>query len=269
MKRRLGVAEETVRIKKERLEEAEKEYDEEHRTFTTFSKRLEEKWEQRFDELAQLAAAAGVQSEDITAIRMRPWRAVEQVAAVAAVAQHQQAEPAADEPAADEPAAEEPAAHEPAVDEPPADEPAAGAPAADEPGADEDDEGPDAMDEWGIQTRGERLEDLRHCRCVGCGKHHPSRMDFVLEDIDSYDEHGEPDRSGWVLRYDDLEMGLCIRCNEIDGLWEAVQEGTATKYGEEGWQRLRQRSKRSRALARDQADFGLPQSDCPRWVLGE
>jgi hypothetical protein len=204
-------------------------------------------------------------AEQRAAEQVAEWAGqAEQAEQVAAVAQHQQAEPAADEPAADEPAAEEPAAHEPAADEPAADEPAAGALAADE-----DDEGPDAMDEWGIQTRGERLEDLRRCHCVGCGKHHPSRMDFVLEAIDSYDEHGTPDRSGWVLRYDDLEMGLCIRCNEIDGLWEAVQEGTATKYGEEGWQRLRQRSKRSRALARDQVDFGLPQSDCPRWVLGE
>ena len=44
LKRRLGVAEETVRIKRERLDEAEQEYEEEHRTFTVFSKRLEEKW---------------------------------------------------------------------------------------------------------------------------------------------------------------------------------------------------------------------------------
>ena len=46
MKRRLGIAEESVRIKKKRLDNAEQEYTE-HRTFTTFSKRLEEKWEQR------------------------------------------------------------------------------------------------------------------------------------------------------------------------------------------------------------------------------
>ena len=45
MKRRLGIAEEAVRIKKERLEDAQQEYDEEHKTFTMFSKRLEEKWD--------------------------------------------------------------------------------------------------------------------------------------------------------------------------------------------------------------------------------
>jgi hypothetical protein len=44
LKRRLGVAEKTVQIKKERLEEAQLEYEEEHRTFTCFSKRLEERW---------------------------------------------------------------------------------------------------------------------------------------------------------------------------------------------------------------------------------
>ena len=42
-KRRLGIAEEALRIKKERLEDAEQEYEEEHQTFTVFSKRLEEK----------------------------------------------------------------------------------------------------------------------------------------------------------------------------------------------------------------------------------
>ena len=44
MKRRAGVAEEALRIKKERLDEAEQEYEEEHRIFTKFSQRLEEKW---------------------------------------------------------------------------------------------------------------------------------------------------------------------------------------------------------------------------------
>ena len=74
LKRRLGVAEETVRIKKERLEEAEGEYEEEHATFTAFSKRLEEKWEQRFDALAAIAAGAGISAEDIAAIRAQPWQ---------------------------------------------------------------------------------------------------------------------------------------------------------------------------------------------------
>ena len=48
LKRRLGVAEELVRIKKECIEENNELYDEEHRNFTKFSKRLEAKWEQRF-----------------------------------------------------------------------------------------------------------------------------------------------------------------------------------------------------------------------------
>ena len=39
LKRRAGIAEETLRIKKERLQEAEQEYEEEHQTFTIFSKR--------------------------------------------------------------------------------------------------------------------------------------------------------------------------------------------------------------------------------------
>ena len=38
LKRRADIAEETVRIKKERLDEAEHEYEEEHQTFTIFSK---------------------------------------------------------------------------------------------------------------------------------------------------------------------------------------------------------------------------------------
>ena len=75
MKRRLGIAEEALRIKKERLEDAVQEYDEEHKTFTTFSKRLEEKWEQRFDAVAALARAAGVRAEDIAAARVQEWRA--------------------------------------------------------------------------------------------------------------------------------------------------------------------------------------------------
>ena len=75
LKRRLGVAEETVRIKKEQFEQAEKCFEEEHSSFTSFSKRLEEKWEQRFDSLAVLAAGAGVRAEDIAAIRTQPWQA--------------------------------------------------------------------------------------------------------------------------------------------------------------------------------------------------
>ena len=43
LKRRAGIAEEQVRVKKERLDEAEQEYEEEHSTFTVFSKRLEQK----------------------------------------------------------------------------------------------------------------------------------------------------------------------------------------------------------------------------------
>ena len=41
LKRRLGIVEENVLIKKERLDDAQKEYEEEHRTFTVFSKRLD------------------------------------------------------------------------------------------------------------------------------------------------------------------------------------------------------------------------------------
>ena len=37
--------------------------------------RLEEKWEQRFDRLAQLACGAGVPAEDVQAIRKKEWRA--------------------------------------------------------------------------------------------------------------------------------------------------------------------------------------------------
>ena len=61
LKRRLGVAEETIAVKwskRRGSEEAEEVYEEEHRTFTTFSKQLEEKWEQRFDAIAALAANA-------------------------------------------------------------------------------------------------------------------------------------------------------------------------------------------------------------------
>ena len=47
LKRRVGVAEPALRqlCKKERLDEAMQEYEEEHTTFTVFSKQLEEKWE--------------------------------------------------------------------------------------------------------------------------------------------------------------------------------------------------------------------------------
>ena len=74
LKRRLGIAEETVRIKKERLDDAEQEYEEEHRSFTVFTQRLAEKWEQRFESLAHLARDAGVRQEDIAAVRSQPWR---------------------------------------------------------------------------------------------------------------------------------------------------------------------------------------------------
>jgi hypothetical protein len=74
LKRRASIAEETVRIKKERIDEAEQEYEEEHRTFTNFSQQLAEKWEQRFDALAQLARDAGVRHEDIEALRTKPWQ---------------------------------------------------------------------------------------------------------------------------------------------------------------------------------------------------
>ena len=79
LKRRAGIAEETVRFKKERLDDAEQEYEDEHRTVTCFSKQLEEKWEQRFDALVRLALAAGVRNEDMAAVRQRPCRAVESV----------------------------------------------------------------------------------------------------------------------------------------------------------------------------------------------
>ena len=74
LKRQLGIAEESTRIKKERLEEGERFYDEEHSTFTSFSKRLEEKWEQRFDALAALARDAGVLEESIEEVRQREWQ---------------------------------------------------------------------------------------------------------------------------------------------------------------------------------------------------
>ena len=96
MKRRLGIAEEALRIKKERLEDAVQEYDEEHKTFTIFSKRLEEKWEQRFDAVAALARASGVRSEDIEAARKQEWRAANAASNVAVPAE----EIAAPEPSA-------------------------------------------------------------------------------------------------------------------------------------------------------------------------
>ena len=74
LRRRLGIANETVRIKKERVEEVEQEYEEEHRTFTTFSQKLEEKWEQRFNALAVLARSAGVLNEDVEAARTQAWQ---------------------------------------------------------------------------------------------------------------------------------------------------------------------------------------------------
>ena len=75
LKRRAGVAEEALRIKKEWLDEAEQEHEEEYSTLTYFSKQLEEKWEQRFDALARLAQDAGVRHEDVEAVRMQPWQA--------------------------------------------------------------------------------------------------------------------------------------------------------------------------------------------------
>ena len=96
MKRRLGIAEEALRIKKERLEDAVQEYDEEHKTFIIFSKRLEEKWEQRFDAVAALARASGVRSEDIEAARKQEWRAANAASNVAVPAE----EIAAPEPSA-------------------------------------------------------------------------------------------------------------------------------------------------------------------------
>ena len=81
MKRKLGMAEETVHVKSERLQEAERRrgeaeelYEEEHTSFTKFSKLNEDKWEQRFDTLAAMARAAGVQSEEIEAVRKQPWQ---------------------------------------------------------------------------------------------------------------------------------------------------------------------------------------------------
>jgi hypothetical protein len=55
MKRRAGVAEEGLRIKREQLEEATREYkvEEEHNSFAKFSQRSVQKWEQRFNALAQ------------------------------------------------------------------------------------------------------------------------------------------------------------------------------------------------------------------------
>ena len=55
LKRRAGIAEEVVRMKKEQFEELEQLYEEEHHTFTAFSLQ----WEQRFDALARLACSAG------------------------------------------------------------------------------------------------------------------------------------------------------------------------------------------------------------------
>ena len=139
LKRRAGIAEEAVRIKKERLDEAEQEYEEEHRTFTVFSNRLEEKWEQRFEALARLALDAGVRQEDIEAVRKQPLRAVLLLAVQDRAAAEQEA--AAMSERAAEGAASEGAAAEGAVTEGVAAEGAAAeeglVPAADEPAAGE------------------------------------------------------------------------------------------------------------------------------------
>ena len=66
------------------------------RTFTAFSKNLEEdKWEQRFDALAALARAAGVAPADIEAIHKQDWltNAGEQLAGESAPATHFTAHP--------------------------------------------------------------------------------------------------------------------------------------------------------------------------------
>ena len=117
LKRQLGVAEETVRIKKERLEEAEEAHDEDHRTFTTFSTRLQEKWEQRFDALAALAADAGVPTEDIAAIRLQPWQATRQEAVAADAPADAAPQEAAAQAEADEQNAMESAAQRAAIRE--------------------------------------------------------------------------------------------------------------------------------------------------------
>ena len=91
LKRRAGVAEETLRIKRERLDDAEKEYEEEHRTFTVFSKQLEQKWEQRYDALARLVRDAGVPDEDIEAVRKQPLRDAAATSARAKTAAEQRA----------------------------------------------------------------------------------------------------------------------------------------------------------------------------------
>ena len=228
------MAEETVHIKKERLEEAQEEYEEEHRTFTTFSQRLEEKWEQRFDTLATRAREAGIASEDIQAIRQQPRQPPEAVTAeeVAAAPPIAAAAAAAPPPAAPAAAAALVAATAPvAAAAPPP--PAAPLPAAAQaaaiaegdwgndvlnPGDDEEDENdPNAMDGWGIQTRGERFDDLKKCRCIGCNRKHPGRKRFELRDIDGYDEHGEPDSWGWRLRATELTEGACPKCQDRKG----------------------------------------------------
>ena len=98
LKRRAGIAEEVARIKKERLDEAEQFYEEEHRTFMSFLQRREEVWEQRFELLARMASAAGVQHEDIDALRKQPWQdaaAIPELERVAAVEQAAASERAA------------------------------------------------------------------------------------------------------------------------------------------------------------------------------
>jgi hypothetical protein len=102
---RVGIAEEAVRVKKERLADAEQDYEDEHRTFTVFSKGLEDKWEQRYDALAELALEAGVTPADVSAIRMRPWQSAIQPQSVAQ--QTTQRAERAEEQQAVEPRAEE------------------------------------------------------------------------------------------------------------------------------------------------------------------
>ena len=70
LQRRLGLAQESLLVKKERLEEAEQCHQEDQQTFTMFNQELQDKWELRFNRLAAAAKAAGVSPEDIEAIRL-------------------------------------------------------------------------------------------------------------------------------------------------------------------------------------------------------
>ena len=98
LQRRLGVAQETTRMKQEQLQQAEEEYDDEHSTFVRFQARTEEKWAQRYDALAALAERAGVAADEIAAIRSRPWQE-----AAAATASDTAPSPASPPPAAPPP----------------------------------------------------------------------------------------------------------------------------------------------------------------------